>query len=67
MHKGVSYLDLLNDLGIGVMEEEAKAVREQLFLLQRKRQVSLVCMNPPYNSHIIVIRPVPAEGRRRRF
>lgn len=67
VYKGVSYFDLLNDLGIGVMEEEAKAVREQLLLLERKRKVTLVRMNPPYNSHIIVVRPVTAKDRRRRF
>ena len=54
-HTGVSYFDLLNDLGVGVME--AEGVKEQLFVLEQKRKITLVCMDPPYNSHIIVIRP----------
>lgn len=67
VHKGVSYFDLLNDLGIGVMESEAEEVRKQLFTLERQRKVTLVRMNPPYTSHIIVVRPVDAERKRRRF
>lgn len=52
---GVSYLDLLNDLGIGVME--ADGVKEQLLVLEQKRKVTLLCMDPPYSSHIVAIRP----------
>lgn len=57
VYKGVSYFDLLNDLGIGVMDAEAEEVRKQLFTLERQRKVTLVRMNPPYTSHIIVVRP----------
>ena len=73
VYKGVSYFDLLNDLGIGVMDAEAEDVRRQLFTLERQRKVTLVRMNPPYTSHIIVVRPrhdrLPnsRNGYRRRF
>ena len=52
---GVPYLDLLTDLGIGVME--AAGVKEQLLLLERKGKVTLLCMEPPNSSHIVAIRP----------
>ena len=58
------YLDLLTDLGIGVME--AAGVKEQLLLLERKGKVTLLCMEPPNSSHIVAIRPrtyTPAQKK----
>lgn len=54
-HRGVSYFDLLNDLGIGVME--AEGVKGQLRVLEQDRKVELICTDPPHNNRIIVIRP----------
>ena len=51
---GVPYLDLLTDLGVGV--QEAAQVKEKLLLLERKGKITLVCMDPPNNSHSVAVR-----------
>ncbi len=53
-YSGVPLLDLLTDLGVGVID--AADVKEKLLLLERKGKVTLVCMDPPNSSHIVAVR-----------